>query len=146
MAVEGRKGRSRLCAKALLALLAAVALSPALGSFTVKMMGISEELEKALLHVLEATDLNYTEPDTNATYISSTVFNPMGMGHLYNVTNAFVDLIQKKQAYPEGAFFHILIWPQSQMTQSSYNSKFTVLFVYFSHYMRKKMKILLVLR
>ncbi|XP_077293915.1 prominin-1-A-like [Arctopsyche grandis] len=82
--------------------LVAMGASPAVGSFTMKMMGISENLGKALQYVVEKADINYTEPNLNVTYVSSTHFKPMGMAHLYNLTNCFVDLIQKKQAYPEG--------------------------------------------
>lgn len=75
------------------------------GSFTKKMMGISENLEKALSDVLETSDIKYTEPNVNATYVSTTEFYPKGMQHLYNLTTMFIDIIQKKQAYPEGNHF-----------------------------------------
>ncbi|XP_058796560.1 prominin-like protein isoform X2 [Phymastichus coffea] len=35
-------------------------------------------------------------------YNASANFNPKGMGQLYNITNMFIDLVQPKQAYPEG--------------------------------------------
>uniref|UniRef100_A0ABD2W8M8 Prominin-like protein n=1 Tax=Trichogramma kaykai TaxID=54128 RepID=A0ABD2W8M8_9HYME len=55
--------------------------------------------ESAGLKSLVYTGFNST---SSLAYNASTDFDPMGMGQLYNVTNAFIDFLHPKQAFPEG--------------------------------------------
>lgn len=103
---DHRRGRIVIMAALIAVLALAFDVQFAHGSFTKKMMGISENLEKALSDVLETSDIKYTEPNTNVTYVSTTEFYPKGMQHLYNLTTMFIDIIQKKQAYPEGNYIY----------------------------------------
>ncbi|XP_049853354.1 prominin-like protein isoform X7 [Schistocerca gregaria] len=51
--------------------------------------------------------LSFSEAKTSNNYNSSSSFNPLGMGHLYYVTNYFIDLVVKKDLLPEGSKKHI---------------------------------------
>lgn len=119
--------------------LACLLLGAASSSFTTKMMGISENLGRALKNVVENADINYTEPNLNVTYVSSTDFNPMGMAHLYNLTNNFVDLVQKKQAYPEGMFRFCLSSVARQSLRSVAEQCFSSLCTKYTHTRMTKM-------
>lgn len=64
---------------------------------------ISEDLDRQLNEIMASQAVTYSTVNTTALpYNATTKFNPKGMGQLYNVTNTFIDLIQSKQAYPEG--------------------------------------------
>ncbi|KAK2575115.1 hypothetical protein KPH14_008839 [Odynerus spinipes] len=64
---------------------------------------ISEDLDRQLNDIMASQAVNYTTVNTTGLpYNATTRFNPKGMGQLYNVTNMFIDLVQSKQAYPEG--------------------------------------------
>ncbi|XP_015513238.1 prominin-like protein isoform X2 [Neodiprion pinetum] len=73
-------------------------------SFPMKMRDINEDFDRQLDEIMasEAAVTYSTINTTGTAYAASTKFNPKGMGQLYNVTNMFIDLIQSKQAYPEG--------------------------------------------
>ncbi|XP_023289033.1 prominin-like protein [Orussus abietinus] len=72
-------------------------------SLTARMRVISEDLDRQLNEIMTSRAVSYsTVRTTGLPYNASTRFNPKGMGNLYNVTNAFIDFIQSKQAYPEG--------------------------------------------
>ncbi|KAH0947412.1 hypothetical protein HN011_009786 [Eciton burchellii] len=67
------------------------------------MRAISEDLDRQLNEIMASQALSYTTVNTVALpYNATTKFNPKGMGQLYNVTNMFIDLVQSKQAYPNG--------------------------------------------
>jgi hypothetical protein len=64
---------------------------------------MSERLARRLNETMALQTVAYSRPnETGPSYNASTRFNPRGMGQLYNVTNMFIDLVQHKQAYPEG--------------------------------------------
>ncbi|XP_034944559.1 prominin-like protein [Chelonus insularis] len=68
-----------------------------------KMRDISEDLDYQLQNIMASQAVNFTTVNmTGLRYNASTKFNPKGMGQLYNVTNLFIDVIQSKQAYPDG--------------------------------------------
>ncbi|XP_071568502.1 prominin-like protein isoform X4 [Temnothorax nylanderi] len=72
-------------------------------SLTGRMRAISEDLDRQLNEIMASQALTYTTVNTvGLPYNATTKFNPKGMGQLYNVTNVFIDLVQSKQAYPEG--------------------------------------------
>lgn len=67
------------------------------------MRAISEDLDRQLNEIMASQALSYSTVNTvGLPYNATTKFNPKGMGQLYNVTNMFIDLVQSKQAYPEG--------------------------------------------
>lgn len=51
---------------------------------------------------LENTQIRYSTANVSNDYKSSTKFHHKGMGHLYFITNQFVNVILKGQIYPEG--------------------------------------------
>ena len=66
---------------------------------------ISESLERKLKETMAGQSVEYTRVNTTGLpYNASTYFNPRGMRQLYNITNTFIDLVQPKQAYPEGSY------------------------------------------
>ncbi|XP_043503328.1 prominin-like protein isoform X2 [Polistes fuscatus] len=68
-----------------------------------RMRVISEDLDRQLNDIMASQAVNYTTVNTTGLpYNATTKFNPKGMGQLYNVTNMFIDVVQSKQAYPEG--------------------------------------------
>nr|XP_012230183.1 PREDICTED: prominin-like protein isoform X2 [Linepithema humile] len=72
-------------------------------SLTNRMRAISEDLDRQLNEIMASQALSYSTVNTvGLPYNATTKFNPKGMGQLYNVTNMFIDLVQSKQAYPEG--------------------------------------------
>ncbi|XP_020294346.1 prominin-like protein isoform X3 [Pseudomyrmex gracilis] len=72
-------------------------------SLTNRMRAISEDLDRQLNEIMASQALSYSTFNTvGLPYNATTKFNPKGMGQLYNVTNMFIDLVQSKQAYPEG--------------------------------------------
>ncbi|XP_011640388.1 prominin-like protein isoform X2 [Pogonomyrmex barbatus] len=72
-------------------------------SLTSRMRAISEDLDRQLNEIMASQALSYSTINTvGLSYNATTKFNPKGMGQLYNVTNMFIDLVQSKQAYPEG--------------------------------------------
>ncbi|KYM75318.1 hypothetical protein ALC53_14289 [Atta colombica] len=75
-------------------------------SLTGRMRAISEDLDRQLNEIMASQALSYSTVNTvGLPYNATTKFNPKGMGQLYNVTNIFIDLVQSKQAYPEGECF-----------------------------------------
>ncbi|XP_029169888.1 prominin-like protein isoform X2 [Nylanderia fulva] len=72
-------------------------------SLTSRMRAISEDLDRQLNEIMASQALTYSTINiAGLPYNATTKFNPKGMGQLYNVTNMFIDLVQSKQAYPEG--------------------------------------------
>ncbi|XP_072760846.1 prominin-like protein isoform X2 [Anoplolepis gracilipes] len=72
-------------------------------SLTNRMRTISEDLDRQLNEIMASQALTYSTVNiAGLPYNATTKFNPKGMGQLYNVTNMFIDLVQSKQAYPEG--------------------------------------------
>ncbi|XP_057323214.1 prominin-like protein isoform X2 [Microplitis mediator] len=70
---------------------------------TTKMRAISKDLDQQLQSIMASQAVNFTSVNTTGlSYNATTKFNPKGMGQLYNVTNMFINIIQSKQAYPEG--------------------------------------------
>ncbi|XP_044016661.1 prominin-like protein isoform X2 [Aphidius gifuensis] len=68
-----------------------------------RMRTISEDLNRQLEEIMVSQALNYTSINaTGLPYNATTKFYSKGMGRLYNATNMFMDIIQSKQAYPEG--------------------------------------------
>ncbi|KAL0130182.1 hypothetical protein PUN28_002047 [Cardiocondyla obscurior] len=72
-------------------------------SLTGRMRAISEDLDRQLNEIMASQAVTYTTVNTvGLPYNATTKFNPEAMGQLYNVTNTFINLVQSKQAYPEG--------------------------------------------
>ncbi|KAM0724542.1 Prominin-like protein [Formica fusca] len=72
-------------------------------SLTNRMRAISEDLDRQLNEIMASQALTYSTINiAGLPYNATTKFNPKGMGQLYNVTNMFIDMVQSKQAYPEG--------------------------------------------
>nr|CAD7449014.1 unnamed protein product [Timema bartmani] len=71
--------------------------SPARGSAAIR-VAVRNLGDALRSNVLDS--VNYSEPEVDLTYLSTTTFNARGMGTLYNVTNVFLDLIVNEQAYP----------------------------------------------
>ncbi|XP_053593679.1 prominin-like protein isoform X3 [Microplitis demolitor] len=70
---------------------------------TTKMRAISKDLDQQLQSIMASQAVNFTSVNTTGlSYNATTKFNPKGMGQLYNVTNMFINIIQSKQAYPDG--------------------------------------------
>lgn len=73
------------------------------GDLATRMRAISEDLDRQLQDVMASQAVNFTTVNTTGLpYNATTKFNAKGMGQLYNVTNKFIDLVQSKQAFPEG--------------------------------------------
>lgn len=72
-------------------------------SLTARMRNISEDLHRKLERILDEQNVIYSSVNmTGLPYNATTKFCPKGMGQLYNITNRFIDLVQSKQAFPEG--------------------------------------------
>ena len=52
--------------------------------------------EKVLTH----QKLQYSDPKVDTEYSSNARFNPKGMQHVYTITHAFLDLVQRKDVLP----------------------------------------------
>lgn len=64
---------------------------------------IGESLERKLNESMASQAVKYISVNsTGLPYNATTRFNPKGMRQLYNLTNMFINLIQDKQAYPDG--------------------------------------------
>ena len=73
------------------------------GNFATRIREISKDLDRQLQDVMASQAVNFTMVNTTGLpYNATTKFNAKGMGQLYNVTNKFIDLVQSKQAFPEG--------------------------------------------
>ncbi|XP_025422420.1 prominin-like protein isoform X2 [Sipha flava] len=62
------------------------------------MEGVTEHLH----NVMPYEQVQFSNPNVSTAYISSTKFQAAGMGHLYFVTNKFIQYILSDQAFPEG--------------------------------------------
>ncbi|XP_011300770.1 prominin-like protein isoform X4 [Fopius arisanus] len=68
-----------------------------------RMRAISMDLDRQLQEMMASQAVEFSFVNTTGLpYNATTKFNPKGMGQLYNVTNIFIDIVQSKQAYPEG--------------------------------------------
>lgn len=75
-----------------------------------RMRIISEDLNRQLQEIMVSQAVNYTSINaTGLPYNATTKFNTKGMGRLYNATNIFMNMIQSKQAYPEGLSYSSVI-------------------------------------
>ncbi|XP_063981410.1 prominin-like protein isoform X2 [Diachasmimorpha longicaudata] len=71
--------------------------------FATRMRAVSKDLDRQLQEMMASQAVEFTSVNTTGLpYNATTKFNPKGMGQLYNVTNLFIDIVQSKQAYPEG--------------------------------------------
>ncbi|XP_041978039.1 prominin-like protein isoform X2 [Aricia agestis] len=63
---------------------------------------MTDNLRSGMAAVMEAAAVNYSEPVLVARYVSRLDFDMRAMGHLYNSSHLVIDLIARKDAYPEG--------------------------------------------
>ncbi|CAG4990768.1 unnamed protein product [Colias eurytheme] len=66
---------------------------------------ITDNLRDGLSRVLETSVVNYSTPVINATYVARVEFDMRAMGHLYNSSHIILDIISRKQAYPEDSYW-----------------------------------------
>lgn len=69
------------------------------------MEGVTEHLH----NVMPYEQVQFSNPNVSTAYISSTKFQAAGMGHLYFITNKFIQYILSDQAFPEGKIFIIVL-------------------------------------
>ncbi|XP_001946597.2 prominin-like protein isoform X2 [Acyrthosiphon pisum] len=62
------------------------------------MEGVTEHLH----NVMPYEQVQFSSPNVSTAYISTTKFQAAGMGHLYFITNKFIQYILSDQAFPEG--------------------------------------------
>ncbi|XP_050546722.1 prominin-like protein isoform X2 [Daktulosphaira vitifoliae] len=62
------------------------------------MEGVPEHLH----NVMPYEQVQFSNPNVSTAYTSSTKFQAAGMGHLYFITNKFIEYILNDQAFPEG--------------------------------------------
>lgn len=62
------------------------------------MEGVTEHLH----NVMPYEQVQFSNPNVSTAYVSSTKFQAAGMGHLYFITNKFIQYILNDQAFPEG--------------------------------------------
>lgn len=55
-----------------------------------------------LKNVMPFEPVQYSKPNVSMTYRVTSRFNPRGMGHLYMVTNLFMDYLQRGDPLPKG--------------------------------------------
>lgn len=55
-----------------------------------------------LKNVMPFEPVHYSQANVSAAYKVSSRFNPRGMGHLYMVTNLFMDYLQRGDPLPKG--------------------------------------------
>lgn len=65
------------------------------------MEGVPEHLH----NVMPYEQVQFSNPNVSTAYVSSTKFQAAGMGHLYYITNKFIQYILSDQAFPEGKIF-----------------------------------------
>ncbi|XP_046404286.1 prominin-like protein isoform X3 [Ischnura elegans] len=63
--------------------------------------GLSPSFED-LRNVMPFEPVEFSSANVSRAYRSSSKFDPRGMGHLYLVTNLFMDHIQREEPYPDG--------------------------------------------
>ena len=78
---------------------------PLLLCFTVYGASVALETVSDKQQAKEATILNnqhvqYSDPKVDTDYSSNAQFNPKGMQHVYTITHAFLDLVQRKDVLP----------------------------------------------
>jgi len=78
---------------------------PLLLCFTVYGASVALETVSDGQQAKEATILNhqnvqYSDPKVDTDYSSNAQFNPKGMQHVYTITHAFLDLVQRKDVLP----------------------------------------------
>ena len=70
--------------------------------------GISDAFETTVFDRHEATEgkilthqqVKYSDPNVDTGYSSDSQFKPKGMEHVYTITHAFLDLVQRKDVLP----------------------------------------------
>lgn len=62
------------------------------------MEGVPEHLH----NVMPYEQVHFSNPNVSTDYVSSTKFQVAGMGHLYFITDKFIQYILSDQAFPEG--------------------------------------------
>ncbi|KAF0770344.1 prominin-like protein isoform X1 [Aphis craccivora] len=65
------------------------------------MEGVTEHLH----NVMPYEQVQFSSPNVSTAYVSTTKFQAAGMGHLYFITNKFIQYILSDQAFPEGTVF-----------------------------------------
>lgn len=65
------------------------------------MEGVPEHLH----NVMPYEQVQFSSPNVSTAYVSTTKFQAAGMGHLYFITNKFIQYILSDQAFPEGTVF-----------------------------------------
>lgn len=65
------------------------------------MEGVTEHLH----NVMPYEQVQFSNPNVSTAFVSSTKFQAAGMGHLYYITNKFIQYILSDQAFPEGEIF-----------------------------------------
>ena len=50
--------------------------------------------------ILSHQKVQYSDPKVDTEYSSNAQFNPKGMQHVYTITHAFLDLVQRKDVLP----------------------------------------------
>ena len=79
-----------------------------LGVSIFSLFGISYTLETTVFDGHRARDgqilthekVTYSDPNVNTGYSSDPQFKPKGMQHVYTITHAFLDLVQRKEVLP----------------------------------------------
>ena len=51
-------------------------------------------------NILTHQNVKYSDPKVDTEYSSNARFNPKGMQHVYTITHAFLDLVQRKDVLP----------------------------------------------
>jgi hypothetical protein len=62
-----------------------------------------------LKNIMPFEPVHYSQANVSKAYKVTTKFNPKGMGHLYLVTNLFMDYLQKGDPLPKGKFQYYFI-------------------------------------
>ncbi|XP_032518618.2 prominin-like protein isoform X2 [Danaus plexippus] len=63
---------------------------------------ITDHFREGTSNVMRMSEVNYSKPIINVTYMARVEVDMRAMGHLYNSTYTIIDFIANKQAYPEG--------------------------------------------
>ncbi|XP_043469570.1 prominin-like protein isoform X2 [Leptopilina heterotoma] len=96
-------GLPRLFLSVLIVLFLCINANVCQENLATRMRVISEDLDQQLNEMMDSQAVTYSTVNiTGLPYNASTKFYPIGMVQLYNITNMFINFVQKKQAYPEG--------------------------------------------
>ena len=67
---------------------------------TVALETVSDREKAKEATILNHQQVQYSDPKVNTDYSSNAQFNPKGMQHVYTITHAFLDLVQRKDVLP----------------------------------------------